>query len=408
MESKIKNFNETKLQQTLIELAGLELTEVAKRASGKSSEQLNVVKKNLEDFEVIREDIDGSNQNIRNIHNNINEVAKQSNECSNQLGSVSDKMSTLEKQFLFVNDLLKTIHNISDQTNLLALNATIEAARAGELGKGFAVVAGEVKELSKTTKSANQQIQEKLGEISQTIQSLSKEIQNTLKEMSLSLKNIDQTRALIETVNSFNVKFNEKVNKSVHQFTEMDILSHTMGAQMEELQTIGSTFSYLVELVKIKDKSTSINPLERLSPIVEESTFRDETRFSRSESEYIMTDKDILISSTDIYGNITFANENFYRIAEFEIGTLVGKPHNIIRHPDMPQIAFADLWNTIKSDQLWQGYVCNRGKKGRIYWVKATVFPCYKENKLCGYLSIREKPEPGIIDQAKKAYRLVK
>ena len=102
---------------------------------------------------------------------------------------------------------------------------------------------------------------------------------------------------------------------------------------------------------------------------------------------------------------ITFANDSFYKVAQYSAGELVGKPHSIIRHPDMPKIAFKDLWDEIQTGKLWQGYVCNKAKTGEIYWVKATVFPCYNNNEITGFLSIREKPELAMIEKAKAAYR---
>jgi len=151
----------------------------------------------------------------------------------------------------------------------------------------------------------------------------------------------------------------------------------------------------------------SMNPLERLLPLVEASSFRAPDRFTRPEQEYVMREDDILISATDTRGVITFANNCFYRVAEYEPGELVGQPHNVIRHPDMPRAAFADLWNTINSGKLWQGYVANRTKSGGVYWVKANVFPCYERGQIVGYLSIRTKPEAEFVRKAKDAYRLV-
>lgn len=337
----------------------------------------------------------------------MDSVSTKTHDCSNQLSFVSEKMTQLEKQFQYVNELLKTINTISDQTNLLALNATIEAARAGEFGKGFAVVAGEVKELSKTTKNANGQIQDKLQEISESIVQLSVELKKSIVSMDLSVKVVGETKNYVSNVNEQTKTFNKKINHSLIHFKELDGASVLVANQMTELRTIGDTFSFLVELIKKQQNSKGPNPLERLGPIVAESTYNNPKRFSKSEPEYKLGNHDILISSTDLNGVITFANDKFYEIAEYPAGSLVGTPHNGIRHPDMPKTAFADLWSIIKQGQLWQGYVCNIGAKGRVYWVKATAFPCYKNGKIVGFLSIREKPEPGMVEKAKEAYRLV-
>ncbi|MEM6331607.1 MAG: PAS domain-containing protein, partial [Planctomycetota bacterium] len=148
------------------------------------------------------------------------------------------------------------------------------------------------------------------------------------------------------------------------------------------------------------------DPLARLAPVVEASTFRAPDRFTAREPEYVLTAGDVLISATDTKGRITFANNAFHRVAEYEPGSLVGGPHSIIRHPDMPRTAFADMWAVIQGGALWQGYVANRSRTGRLYWVKATVFPCFEGGQITGYLSIRTKPEAGSIDRAAAAYRL--
>lgn len=117
---------------------------------------------------------------------------------------------------------------------------------------------------------------------------------------------------------------------------------------------------------------------------------------------------DILISATDTRGRITFANNCFYRIAEYNAGELVGQPHNTIRHPDKPKAAFVDLWAVIKAGKmLAQGYVVNRSKSGRRYWVRASVFPCFEKGRIIGYISIRTKPEPDMIEKAIEPYRMV-
>lgn len=174
---------------------------------------------------------------------------------------------------------------------------------------------------------------------------------------------------------------------------------------MLELGTIGKTFTYLIELLKIVEKTVKENPLQRLSPLVNASEIYDASKFSAGQREYRLEDHEILISSTDLRGVITFANNAFCKVAGFKKEELVGKPNNIIRHPDMPKIAFEDLWNVIRNGKLWQGIVCNRNNSGENYWVVATVFPCYENDKIVGYLSVRGKPSEAMISAAKEAYR---
>lgn len=83
----------------------------------------------------------------------------------------------------------------------------------------------------------------------------------------------------------------------------------------------------------------------------------------------------IIVSETDQKGTITFANDDFCKIAGYSLNELVGNPHNMVRHPDMPKAAFADLWKTIQSGKIWKGEVKNRKKLGGYYWVDATIIP---------------------------------
>ena len=404
----IVDFDQQGLRDTLIKIAGEELSMISAESVSCTKDQLRSIKECVNSFNTIKNGVDDVNSNIDSIFKNMDNVVGETKLCSGQLNTVSKRMTILETQFSSIDDLLKTIDNIANQTNLLALNATIEAARAGDAGKGFAVVASEVKELSHTTKKANSEIQNTLIEISESIKQLSKDIEEAKGKMESSLQLVLGSKESITNVHGQTENFHDQINSSLSNFDVLDKSAGQVESQMGELGTIGDTFSYLLEMMKEqKLNSESINPLERLGPVLEGSTYNNPKRFTKSEPEYILKDTDILISATDTKGVITFANNRFYEIAEYPSGSLMGKPHNIIRHSDMPVTAFADLWNVISTGKLWQGYVCNIGRNGRIYWVKATVFPCFKAGQIIGYLSLREKPEADKLAIAKKAYQLV-
>jgi PAS domain S-box-containing protein len=126
-------------------------------------------------------------------------------------------------------------------------------------------------------------------------------------------------------------------------------------------------------------------------------------------NERILKEDDFLVSQTDDKGNILFANEDFCEIAGYTFEELVGKPHNIVRHPDMPKAAFKDLWSTIKSNKIWNGYVKNAIKGGGYYWVYATVFPRYDSvGKKTTYISCRRKPSPTEIEEIEKLYKTMR
>ncbi len=113
----------------------------------------------------------------------------------------------------------------------------------------------------------------------------------------------------------------------------------------------------------------------------------------------------VLVSMTDVKGIITDANDAFIAISGFSREELIGKNHNIVRHPDMPPAAFEDLWNTVGSGRPWMGIVKNRCKNGDHYWVDAFVSPLYEEGKLIGYQSVRTKPSAERVARAESAYR---
>ncbi|MBT3280933.1 MAG: PAS domain-containing protein [Campylobacteraceae bacterium] len=98
---------------------------------------------------------------------------------------------------------------------------------------------------------------------------------------------------------------------------------------------------------------------------------------------------EVIISRTDLKGNITFANDMFAYISGYSIEELIGKPHNILRHPDMPKVIFKQMWESLENNQKWEGLVKNLRKDHSFYWVYAQVSGVYKDGKLVEYKSIR-------------------
>lgn len=112
----------------------------------------------------------------------------------------------------------------------------------------------------------------------------------------------------------------------------------------------------------------------------------------------------IIVTETDAKGIIKFANEDFCKIAGYKLEELLGNPHNMVRHPDMPKEAFLDLWKTIQSGNIWKGIVKNRTKDGGYYWVNATAYPSKKVDGELRYISVRVKPTEDEISNAIKLY----
>lgn len=112
-----------------------------------------------------------------------------------------------------------------------------------------------------------------------------------------------------------------------------------------------------------------------------------------------------LVSKTDLKGVITYVNDDFVRLSGFSREELTGKSHNVVRHPDMPPQAFADLWCTVEAGRPWRGLVKNRAKNGDFYWVDAFVVPLRKDGKVSGYMSVRSAPTREHINNAELYYQ---
>lgn len=113
----------------------------------------------------------------------------------------------------------------------------------------------------------------------------------------------------------------------------------------------------------------------------------------------------LIVSKTDLKGLITYVNKDFLGISGFSEAELIGQPHNIVRHPDMPVEAFADLWNTLKAGRPWTGLVKNRCKNGDHYWVLANVAPIVEDGRHVGYISVRRKPGRDAVQAHEAVYR---
>ncbi len=120
--------------------------------------------------------------------------------------------------------------------------------------------------------------------------------------------------------------------------------------------------------------------------------------------EYKLDKETIIVSETDGKGKIVYANEDFCKISKFTKDELIGKPHNIVRHPDMPKAAFEELWKTVKEGRVWKGIVKNRTKDGGYYWVNATVYPSQTPEGEVRYFSVRVRPTVDEIEKAEALY----
>ncbi len=121
--------------------------------------------------------------------------------------------------------------------------------------------------------------------------------------------------------------------------------------------------------------------------------------------EYLMKEGQSIVSKTDTKGRITYINSSFIEVSGFSADELLGKAHNLVRHPDMPPEAFADLWTTLQAGEPWTGLVKNRRKNGDFYWVVANVVPVKEGGRVTGYMSVRTAPSREQVKAASELYR---
>jgi PAS domain S-box-containing protein len=120
--------------------------------------------------------------------------------------------------------------------------------------------------------------------------------------------------------------------------------------------------------------------------------------------EELLSANSLFVSETNEKGIITYVNDGFARIAGYTKKELIGQAHNFIRHPFMPQAAFADLWTTVQKGDTWDGIVINKTKSGGYYWVKANVFKSQNPDGSVKYISVRVKPSNKEIADVIKLY----
>ncbi len=123
-----------------------------------------------------------------------------------------------------------------------------------------------------------------------------------------------------------------------------------------------------------------------------------------SDHEVPYPDGRLIVSTTDTHGVITHCNSSFVEMSGYTREELIGAEHSILRHPDMPAVAFEELWDDLQAGMIWRGYVKNLRKDGACYWVYATVIQNVRHGEVVGYSSVRRKPSRRKVEAAAKRY----
>ncbi len=126
----------------------------------------------------------------------------------------------------------------------------------------------------------------------------------------------------------------------------------------------------------------------------------------KAKDEEVLFDGRSLISETDLNGVITYVNRKFIEMTGYTKEEVIGRPHNILRHPDMPKAAFEGMWKIIKIGKIWDGYVKNLRKDGKYYWVIVHIIPKKDEDdNIIGYIASRKMPDRAQIETVSQKYR---
>jgi PAS domain S-box-containing protein len=150
-----------------------------------------------------------------------------------------------------------------------------------------------------------------------------------------------------------------------------------------------------------------MDPAEVIGAFREETLIYDDAHKRKvlvTDIETPFPDGRLIVSSTDPDGIITHVNRSFVDMSGYSEEELMGQPHYILRHPDMPAAAFKDLWETVRQGDKWHGYVKNLRKDGGYYWVLAIVIPNIRNGRITGYTSVRRKPARRKVEECIKLY----
>ena len=148
-----------------------------------------------------------------------------------------------------------------------------------------------------------------------------------------------------------------------------------------------------------------------MQPAADATVAREHTYHDGSSRTVMVSEREIaypqgrlIISRTDLAGIITHANDAFVEMSGYAREDLIGAPHHILRHPDMPKIAFKGLWDDVAAGKKWHGYVKNLRRDGAYYWVYATAVPNIRNGVIVGYTSVRRKPSRTRINELIPVY----
>lgn len=289
----------------------------------------------------------------------------------------SKDVQKLTLELAKVDNMTAFITQIAEQTNLLALNAAIEAARAGDVGRGFAVVADEVRRLAENSKKGAE-------DISHLVTSLKDSSDKTTDSIQKGNSVVQDAYGVITNILVSIKNISISITEVVAQMQEISAATEQVSSGTEEAtaaseevlsvaQTNLSSFSDIAqaqdrETKILKDANTSANTLAEITDVIDSST---------------------IISTTDIDGLSNYMNNFFLEITKMRKEELKGEMHKIFKLDWHDKKLLDNLWKTVSSGKVFQGYIRNTVIDKSTYWLKTTISPIFdEEKKIKGYICI--------------------
>ena len=291
----------------------------------------------------------------------------------------ANDVKTLANELVKVDNMTGFITQIAEQTNLLALNAAIEAARAGDVGRGFAVVADEVRRLAENSKKGAEDISELIGSLKDSSNKTTASIE---KGNGLVEESYEMVTSILKSIENIT----KSITEVVSQMQEISAATEEVSSGTEEATAAGE------EILSVSQ--TNLKSFEEIVIAKDQEAAVLKGAQSATIKLAELTDafeQSVIVSRTDVDGNMNYFTKYFKSVARFETEELMGQSHRILKSGWHDPGLFDALWKTISSGKTFKGYVRNRAKDGTIYWVKTSITPTFDENrKIKSYIGVRQ------------------
>jgi PAS domain-containing protein len=291
----------------------------------------------------------------------------------------ANDVKTLANELVKDDNMTGFITQIAEQTNLLALNAAIEAARAGDVGRGFAVVADEVRRLAENSKKGAEDISELIGSLKDSSNKTTASIE---KGNGLVEESYEMVTSILKSIENIT----KSITEVVSQMQEISAATEEVSSGTEEATAAGEEI-LSVSQTNLKSFEEIVIAKDSEAKVLEDAQLATVKLAELTDA----FEQSVIVSRTDVDGNMNYFTKYFKSVARFETEELMGQSHRILKSGWHDPGLFDALWKTISAGKTFKGYVRNRAKDDTIYWVKTSIAPTYDENrKIKSYIGVRQ------------------